>query len=104
MSRVVWKIAQFASRAVVTTARIRPALHLAVASDVNVEDLDIPAKRRPPPVKERRRRDWLLFGSGSARLLPRLIAGRRDGAVFLSNLRPSRLASGADVSAAGSTG
>jgi len=51
-------------------------------------DLDIAGKRA------RRRSkggdtDWLFFGSGSARLLPRLIAGRTTGPVFLSSLRPS---------------
>jgi hypothetical protein len=55
-----------------TAARADEVLRL------NVEDLDIPAKRA------RTRStggdvDWLFFGSGSARLLPRLIAGRCAG-------------------------
>jgi hypothetical protein len=55
---------------------------------LNIEDLDIPAKRARTRSKGGDV-DWLFFGSGSARLLPRLIAGRRAGPVFLSSLRPS---------------
>jgi len=55
---------------------------------LNVEDLDIPAKRARTRSKGGDT-DWLFFASGSTRLLPRLIAGRRAGPVFLSNLRPS---------------
>jgi len=64
-----------------TAARADEVLRL------DVEDLDIPANR----ARTRFRGgdvDWLFFGSGSARL-PRLIAGRRAGPVFLSSLRPS---------------
>ncbi|MCA1680029.1 MAG: site-specific integrase [Actinobacteria bacterium] len=65
---------------------------------LNVEDLDIPAKRARTRSKDGDI-DWLFFGSGSARLLPRLIAGRRAGPVFLSNLRPSaaRAPAAADI-------
>jgi site-specific recombinase XerD len=65
-----------------TAARADEVLRL------NVEDLDIPAKRARTRSKGGDV-DWLFFGSGSARLLPRLIAGRRAGPVFLSSLRPS---------------
>ena len=51
---------------------------------MNVEDLDRPAKRARTRAK-RGDVDWLFLGSGSARLLPRMIAGRRAG----PNLRPS---------------
>ena len=65
-----------------TAARADEVLRL------NVEDLDIPAKRARTRSKGGDV-DRLFFGSGSARLLPRLIAGRRAGPVFLSSLRPS---------------
>jgi integrase len=65
-----------------TAARADEVLRL------NIEDLDIPAKRARTRSKGGDV-DWLFFGSGSARLLPRLIAGRRAGPVFLSSLRPS---------------
>ncbi len=65
-----------------TAARADEVLRL------DVEDLDIPAKRARTRSKGGDI-DWLFFGSGSARLLPRLIAGRHAGPVFLSNLRPS---------------
>ncbi|MCA1677643.1 MAG: site-specific integrase [Actinobacteria bacterium] len=64
-----------------TAARADEVLRL------NVEDLNIPAKRARARSKGGDV-DWLFFGSGSARLLPRLIAGRRAGPVFLSSLRP----------------
>jgi integrase len=65
-----------------TAARADEVLRL------DVENLDIPAKRARTRSKGGDV-DWLFFGSGSARLLPRLIAGRRAGPVFLSSLRPS---------------
>jgi integrase/recombinase XerC/integrase/recombinase XerD len=55
-----------------TAARADEVLRL------NVEDLDIAAKRARTRSKGGDV-DWLFFGSGSARLLPRLIAGRRAG-------------------------
>ena len=65
-----------------TAARADEVLRL------DIEDLDIPAKRARTRSKGGDV-DRLFFGSGSARLLPRLIAGRRAGPVFLSSLRPS---------------
>ncbi len=65
-----------------TAARADEVLRL------NIEDLEIPAKRARTRSKGGDV-DWLFYGSGSTRLLPRLIAGRRAGPVFLSNLRPS---------------
>jgi integrase len=75
-----------------TAARADEVLRL------NVEDLDIPAKRARTRSKGGDV-DWLFFGSGSARLLPRLFAGRRAGPVFLSGLRPSpaRAPAAADI-------
>jgi integrase len=65
-----------------TAARANEVLRL------DIEDLDIPAQRARTHSKGGDV-DWLFFASGSARLLPRLIAGRRAGPVFLSSLRPS---------------
>jgi hypothetical protein len=61
-----------------TAARADEVLRL------NVEDLDIPAKRARTRSKGGDA-DWLFFGSGSARLLPRLIAGRRAGVWSLAD-------------------
>jgi site-specific recombinase XerD len=62
-----------------TAARADEVLRL------NVEDVDVAGKRARTRSKGGDT-DWLFFGSGSARLLPRLIAGRRAGPVFLSSL------------------
>jgi site-specific recombinase XerD len=54
---------------------------------VNVEDLELDNKR----VRVRSKggdTDWLHFQTGSARLLPRLIAGRTHGLLFLADRRP----------------
>ena len=55
-----------------TAARAEEVLRL------DIGDLDVLAKRARTRFKGGDI-DWLLFGSGSARLLPRLIAGRRAG-------------------------
>lgn len=82
------------------TPRHRPARADAVAAAVRNRR---PRRRGPAPQRRGHRLpgkrartrskggdvDWLFFGAGSARLLPRLIAGRRTGPVFLSSLRPS---------------
>jgi integrase len=54
---------------------------------INVEDVDLDNKR----VRVRSKggdTDWLRFQTGSARLLPRLIAGRNRGPLFLADRRP----------------
>jgi len=54
----------------------------------NVDDLDLENKR----LRVRRKggdTDWLHFQSGSARLLPRVIADRRAGPIFLAERRPA---------------
>lgn len=54
----------------------------------DVGDLDLENKR----LRVRRKggdSDWLHFQSGSARLLPRLIAGRDAGPIFLADRRPA---------------
>jgi integrase len=58
------------------------------ALSINVEDLDLDNKR----VRVRSKGgdlDWLHFQTGSARLLPRLIAGRTHGPVFLADRAPA---------------
>jgi integrase/recombinase XerD len=64
-----------------TAARATEAL------SINVEDLDLDNKR----VRVRSKggdTDWLHFQTGSARLLPRLIAGRTRGPLFLADRAP----------------
>jgi integrase len=66
-----------------TAARASEAL------SINVEDLDVDNKR----VRVRSKGgdlDWLHFQTGSAWLLPRLIAGRAHGPLFLADRVPSR--------------
>jgi integrase len=57
------------------------------ALSINVEDLELDNKR----VRVRSKggdTDWLHFQTGSARLLPRLIAGRSRGPLFLTDRTP----------------
>jgi integrase len=64
-----------------TAARASEAL------SINVEDLELDNKR----VRVRSKggdTDWLHFQTGSARLLPRLIAGRTSGPLFLTDRAP----------------
>jgi integrase len=64
-----------------TAARASEAL------SINVEDLELDNKR----VRVRSKggdTDWLHFQTGSARLLPRLVAGRTHGPLFLTNRVP----------------
>jgi integrase len=64
-----------------TAARASEAL------SINVEDVDLDNKR----VRVRSKGgdlDWLHFQTGSARLLPKLIAGRRRGPLFLADRAP----------------
>jgi integrase len=64
-----------------TAARASEAL------SINVEDLELDNKR----VRVRSKggdTDWLHFQTGSARLLPRLIAGRSRGPLFLTDRAP----------------
>ena len=50
---------------------------------LNVEDLDLPNRR----AKVRRKGgalDWIIWQTGTARLLPRLLKGRKSGPVFVT--------------------
>lgn len=65
-----------------TAARAQEVLSL------NVEDVDLENKRARVRSKGGDT-DWLHLQSGSARLLPRLIAGRARGPLFLAERRPA---------------
>jgi integrase/recombinase XerD len=68
--------------------------HLHSAS--NVEDLDL-ANRRARVRSKGGAVEWVFWQTGSAQLLPRLLAGRTGGPVFLAGRRPTRAAAGLDV-------
>ncbi|MEU8266053.1 sigma-70 family RNA polymerase sigma factor [Sphaerisporangium sp. NPDC049002] len=51
---------------------------------LNVEDLDLAGMRAKPTGGSR----WIQWRSGTADLIPRLVAGRRRGPLFLSDRRP----------------
>ena len=55
---------------------------------IDVEDLDIPNKRARVGSKGGDN-DFVFFQAATARLLPRLLAGRKRGPIFLSHLAPS---------------
>ena len=55
---------------------------------LDIEDLNLPGKRGRTTAKGGVVR-WIHWQSGTARLLPRLIAGRTSGPVFLSHRRPA---------------
>ena len=55
---------------------------------MDIEDLDIPNKRARVGSKGGDN-DFVFFQAGTARLLPRLLSGRKRGPVFLSHLAPS---------------
>jgi len=75
-----------------TAARAEEALGL------DVVDLDTP-NRRAVVVAKGANAEQIAWDTRTARLLPRLLAGRRDGPVFCSSLRPSsrRLPARADL-------
>lgn len=58
---------------------------------LNVEDLDLPNKQARITAKGGDIM-WITWGTDTAHLLPRLIAGRERGPLFLSEYRPARTA------------
>jgi integrase len=54
---------------------------------LNVEDLDLD-NRRAPIRSKGGAVEWVYWGTGTARLLPRLVRGRDHGPLFLSHRRP----------------
>jgi integrase len=65
-----------------TAARAQEVLSL------DIEDVDLDNKRART-VSKGGDTEWLHFQSGSARLLPRIIAGRQTGPLFLAERRPA---------------
>jgi integrase len=54
---------------------------------LDIEDLDLEG-RRAKITSKGGDVEWIHWGSGTARLLPRLLEGRRSGPVFISERRP----------------
>jgi integrase len=63
---------------------------------LDVEDLDL-ANRRARVHSKGGAVEWVFWQTGSAQLLPRLLAGRTSGPVFLSGHRPTRAVAGLDL-------
>jgi integrase/recombinase XerD len=63
---------------------------------LDVEDLNL-ANRRARVHSKGGAVEWVFWQTGSAQLLPRLLAGRTSGAVFLSGRRPTRAVAGLDL-------
>lgn len=78
-----------------TAARTEEVLQL------NVEDIDLPA-RRAYTIRKGGARDVLHFATASARLLPKLIDGRTTGPLFLAErpAAPSRVPAAGDIDTA----
>ena len=53
---------------------------------LDVEDLDLP-NRRAPVRRKGGAIEWVVWQTGTARLLPRLLAGRKSGPLFLTDRR-----------------
>ncbi|BCJ27707.1 sigma-70 family RNA polymerase sigma factor [Actinocatenispora sera] len=65
---------------------------------LDVDDLDLPNRRA------RGDRGWLTWGTGSAAVLPELVAGRRRGPLFRSDRRPAPARRPADADLCPDTG
>ena len=63
---------------------------------LDVPDLDLPSKRGRI-VSKGGTTDWVHWQTGTAMLLPRLLAGRRQGPVFLIARKPARAAASGDL-------
>src|SRR4029434_3677129 len=63
---------------------------------LDVEDLDL-ANRRARVHSKGGAIEWVFWQTGSAQLLPRLLAGRSSGPFFLGDRRPSRAIAGLDL-------
>jgi integrase len=63
---------------------------------LDVEDLDL-ANRRARVHSKGGAVEWVFWQTGSAQLLPRLLAGRTSGPVFLGNRRPTRPVASLDL-------
>ena len=63
---------------------------------LDVPDLDLPGKRGRV-ISKGGSTDWVHWQTGTALLLPRLLAGRREGPVFLTARRPARPVASGDL-------
>jgi integrase/recombinase XerC/integrase/recombinase XerD len=63
---------------------------------LDVEALDL-ANRRARVHSKNGAVEWVFWQTGSAQLLPRLLAGRTSGPVFLADRRPTRAAAAPDL-------
>jgi hypothetical protein len=66
------------------------------AAGLDVEDLDL-ANRRARVHSKGGAVEWVFWQTGSAQLLPRLLAGRTGGPVFLGGRRPTRAVAAPDL-------
>jgi integrase len=73
-----------------TAARANEILSL------DIEDLDLPNKRARVRSKGGAT-EWVFWQTGTALLLPRLLAGRSSGPVFHADRRPTRAVPGVDL-------
>jgi len=63
---------------------------------LDVPDLDLPGKRGRV-ISKGGTTDWVHWQTGTAMLLPRLLAGRREGPVFLTARKPCRAVASGDL-------
>ena len=63
---------------------------------LNVGDLELPGKRARV-ISKGGMTEWVHWQTGAALLLPRLLAGRRAGPVFLASRKPARAVATADL-------
>lgn len=63
---------------------------------LDVPDLDLPSKRGRV-ISKGGSTDWVHWQTGTALLMPRLLAGRREGPVFLATRRPARAVATGDL-------
>jgi integrase len=63
---------------------------------LDVEDLDL-ANRRARVHSKGGAVEWVFWQTGSAQLLPRLLAGRTSGPAFLGDRQPTRPVAGLDL-------
>ena len=63
---------------------------------LDVPDLDLPSKRGRV-ISKGGTTDWVHWQTGTAMLLPRLLAGRREGPVFLTSRKPGHAVASGDL-------
>jgi len=63
---------------------------------LDIADLDLPSKRARV-ISKGGKTEWVFWQTGAAQLLPRLLAGRDRGPVFLTDRRAMRAVAGGDL-------